>query len=229
MSRVYVSLVLSIYLASHSAPAGFSPVGIVSHADRAHVGEGSASAGTTLYEGDRLTTEAGGELAVRSGVVALQLEQETSVTLGNVAPGEQGVALDLGLGTVVFSSAGASAVVVWANGAVIRKDDDAPTIAHVRIVGPKELRIFAQRGALDFSYRGDRELITEGACYRVLLDVGEDDDPGNSGTGGSQARKIGLAQRPFLFISIAAGAAAAAAVARSHHPHPHPHESPHRP
>ena len=227
MIRVYVSMILAVSLTNNSASA-VSSIGIVSHADRAHVGVGSASVGTTLYEGDRLATDFDGELGVRSGSVVLQLEQETSLTLASVAPGEKGVAVDLGSGTVVFSTAGDSAVVVRANGALIRAADDAPMIAHVRVVGPNELRIFAQRGALDFSYRDEQELITEGACYRVLLNTSEE-SPANPSGAGPQGKNVAFAHKAFVFIAIGVGAAAAAAVQKSHHPHPHPHESPERP
>jgi len=229
MARAYVSMILALSLTGNSAAGAVVPVGMVIHADRAHVGDGSASAGTTLYEGDQLRTETAGELGVRSSAAALQLEQETGVTLGKLAPGEKGISAELAWGTLVFSASGASAVVVRANGALIRVSDDGPTIAHVRVVGPKELRVFAQRGGVEFLYRDESEVIPEGACYRVLLDVDADDNPANSGRGGAQAQKIGLAHRSFVFISIAAGAAAAATLTKSHHPHPHPHESPDRP
>jgi hypothetical protein len=226
MARGYVSIMLAISLTTTSSP-GVTPVGVISHADRAHVGVGTASAGTTLYEGDRLTTETGGEVWVRSGSVALQLQQQTSLTLASVATGEKGIDVDLGSGTVIFSTDGGSAVVVRANGATIRAADDTPMIAHVRVVGPKELRIFAQRGALDFSYRDQQEIIAEGACYRVLLNT-PNDDPGGSEGGGAPQGKTGVSHKLFILIAIAAGAAAAA-VNKSHHPHPHPHESPERP
>jgi hypothetical protein len=38
MARVDVSMLLSLLLASHSAGGGVSPIGMVIHADRAHVG-----------------------------------------------------------------------------------------------------------------------------------------------------------------------------------------------
>jgi hypothetical protein len=223
----YVSMILAISLAITSSP-GVTPVGVVSHGDRAHLGVGTASAGTTLYEGDRLSTDAGGELGVRSGPVALQLAQQTSLTLGSVAPGEKGIVADLDSGTLILSADSGSAVVVRANGATIRAADETPIIAHVRVVAPKELRIFAQRGTLEFAYREQRDLITEGACYRVLLDLNEE-ETGDSDKAGTPERKVGAAHRSFIFVSIAAGAAAATAVEHSHHGHPHPHESPERP
>ena len=226
MTRAYVSMILSFLLTSNSGAAGLTPVGMVTRADKAHVGTASASVGTTLYEGDQITTEGGGELGIRSSTVALQLGEDTSVTLGNMAPGEKGMALELGSGSLAFSSTGGSAMVVQADGAVIRTGDDAPTIGHVRVVGLKELRIFAQQGALEFSYGERKELIQQGACYRVLLDA-EDNTSGNSGSTGTQGKKTG--QKVFLFVSIAVGAGVAAAMKKSHHPHPHPHESPDQP
>jgi hypothetical protein len=223
----YVSMILAISLAITSSP-GVTPVGVISHGDRAHVGMGTASAGTTLYEGDRLSTDAGGELGVRSGPVALQLAQQTTLTLRSVAPGEKGIVADLDSGTLILSADSGSAVVVRANGATIRAADETPIIAHVRVVAPKELRIFVQRGALEFAYREQRDLITEGACYRVFLDLNEE-ETGDSDKAGTPERKVGAAHRSFIFVSIAAGAAAAAAVEHSHHGHPHPHESPERP
>ena len=226
MTRAYISTILAAFLSSN-LPAGNS-LGIVSHAERAHVGEGSASTGTTLYEGDRLTTDAGGELAVRNGSVALQLEQQTSVTLGSLAPGEKGIAVDLASGTLIFSTDGGAAVVVNANDAIVRTADDGATVAHVRVVNPEELRIFAQRGPLEFTYRSEQEMIAEGSCYRVLLKTGEE-RPDDSHSGSTQGPKTSSSHKSFVFIAIAAGAAAAAAVEHSHHPHPHPHESPERP
>ena len=226
MTRTYISTILAAFLSSN-LPGGNS-IGIVSHAERAHVGMGSASTGTTLYEGDRLTTDTGGELAVRNSSVALQLEQQTSVTLGSLAPGEKGIAVDLASGTLIFSADEGAAVVVNADGATILAADDAATIAHVRVVNPQELRILAQRGPLEFTYRNEQQMIAEGSCYRVLLKTGEG-DPDDSQTVSTQGAKTNSAHKSFVFIAIVAGAAAAAAVEHSQHPHPHPHESPERP
>src|SRR5260370_11915055 len=74
-----------------------------------------------------------------------------------------------------FSVGNPPAVAVPANNAWIRPASSAPTVAHIRIVNPKELRISAQRGSLQFSYEGESALIPEGVAYRVLLDP--DDHP----------------------------------------------------
>src|SRR5258708_39857882 len=76
-------------------------------------------------------------------------------------------------GHVVFSGAGTGNMEVVVNGALIRPTATAPTTAQIRVVNPKELRIYAQRGALKFSYHGESAVIAEGAAYRVLLEPSE--------------------------------------------------------
>jgi hypothetical protein len=229
MTRVVISTILGVSLVGNSAPT-VSSLGIITDATSAHVSEGSASAGTTVYEGDRLITDKTGGLGIKSKGMALRLEAETSVTLERAA-NSQGIWVELATGTIVFSSTQASAVEVHADGAVIRPLADTPTIAHIRVAGPEELRIYARRGALEFSYGGEREEISEAGCYRVLLDQEVDTRPNEADTGGTDAsppkRKPFQAHRPFVMIVIAVGAAVAAGL--RHHPHPHPHESPEEP
>jgi hypothetical protein len=220
-----LALDVALSLAVTSAPANVNAIGVVTHAEWAHVGEGSASPGATIYIGDRLSTEEDGEIGVASGALRLQLESQSEVKLASMDGAAKGAALELLAGTLIFSTAQAVATEVRVDGAIIRPAGDGGTIAHVRVVGPKELRILARRGDLEFSYRGESERITEGACYRVLLDPDEADSVADSDASVKGA-KTGHSLRPYAFIAIGAGAAAAALAA---HHHPHPHESPHRP
>jgi hypothetical protein len=83
------------------------------------------------------------------------------------------IVAELASGTLIFSAARPRNLVVMADDALIRPSPNASTIAHIRVVTRKELRIYAQRGALEFSYHGENEVIAEGAAYRVLLDPSE--------------------------------------------------------
>jgi len=73
-------------------------------------------------------------------------------------------------GTLVFSTTRAASLNVIARETSIRPVADTRTVAQITVTGPKELRICARRGALQFSYRGGTETIAEGKCYRVILD-----------------------------------------------------------
>ncbi len=179
----------------------------MSHADRAHIGEAPASSGTTVYDGDRLSTEADGLLRLNAGATSLHLAPQTSLTV-RLAGSGQGTQVELDIGTLVFSSSKPPAIAVRANDAWIRPASSAPTVAHIRIVNPKELRISAQRGSLQFSYEGESALIPEDVAYRVLLDP--EDDPASASASGQPNKKSGKARKPFLFIAIAAAAAVAA-------------------
>lgn len=221
VSQPMVSWMLAVCLAAYSTPAGVRSLGVIVYAENAAVGEGTASVGTTLYEGDRLTTDEDGELALRSGAMMLKLQAQSSITLRAGDLSGKSTLVELGAGTVIFSTARAGAAEIHAGAAVIVPVNDEPTVAQIRSVDPKELRVFAQRGSLNFSYRGESAEITEGSCYRVLLDP-EDHDPAGSAAGG---KKAGHAHKSFLLIAIAAGTAGAA-IGFSHRHH---HESPEMP
>jgi len=194
-------------LASEPSPARVAAVGVVSHADRAHIGEAPASSGTTVYDGDRLSTETDGVLRLNAGTTALHLAPQTSLTVRLTDSG-QSTQVELAAGMLVFSVANPPAVAVHVNNAWIRPASNAPTVAHIRIVNRKELRISAQRGSLQFSYEAESALIPEGVAYRVLLDP--EDDPASASASGQPNKKSGKARKPFLFIAIAAAAAVAA-------------------
>lgn len=157
-------------LALGSPPANPISLGILTHAERARIGETVASEGSTVYEGDRLSTESGGLLRVNSPALQLQLDAQSTLTLRQTASPQADVVAELASGTLVFSVSSNGNFHVAADDATIRPMTNVPAVGHVRVVNPRELRIYAQRGALEFSYRGESEAIPEGAAYRVILD-----------------------------------------------------------
>ena len=146
---------------------------MVAHADRAHVGQAAASVGSTIYDGDQLSTEAGGVLRISGPALTLQLDAQSILILRHPADTDDSIQADLACGTLVFSAAQKGSISVVADDALIRAAAKVATLAHIRVVNSKELRIYAQRGALEFSYHGESEVIAEGAAYRVLLDPSE--------------------------------------------------------
>ena len=188
---------------------------MVTHAERAHVGEAGASAGSTIFDGDQLSTEAGGSLRITGPSLRLQLDAQSILTLRRPADAEDGMEADLASGTLVFSAARNGGIKVVANEASIQPADNAATVAHIRVVNPKELRIYAQRGALEFSYHGESELIAEGATYRVLLDPSEKELAAFSDSEEAK-KKIVKPHIKFLLLAIAIAAGVAIPVLMSH-------------
>jgi hypothetical protein len=172
------------------------------------VGDAAASAGSTTFDGDQLSTEAGGALRITGPSLRLQLDARSFLTLRRPADAEDSVEGDLASGTLVFSAARNGSITVAANDAMTRPAATAATLAHIRVVNLKELRIYAQRGALEFSYHGESEVIPEGAAYRVLLDPSEKELAAFSDSE-EVKKKAGKRHTKFLLlvIAIAAGVA----------------------
>src|SRR5258708_38086222 len=81
ISRSILALLVSFSLLTTpvwAAPS--SSLGTVVYADRAHVGAARASVGSTVFSGDRLSTEQTGTVQVRAGAARLLLSSASSAT-----------------------------------------------------------------------------------------------------------------------------------------------------
>jgi len=209
LGRKLVAIAVASLLAG-LAPAKIASLGIIVHAERAHIGEAAASAGSTIFAGDRLSTEAGGVLGITIPAVTLRLGEQSSLVLGYAPTPEGNILAELASGALVFSAAPTSNVVVAANEALARPAAHAPTVAQIRVVNRKELRIYAQRGALEFSYHGQTETIAEGKIYRVVLDPSEAEV---AALGSAPASKPPAKHHPvFILVAIVAAVAVGIAI-----------------
>jgi len=147
--------------------AGVTPLGVVTQASRANLSRANVSVGATVYDGDSFSTASDGLLRVRVGAAQFYLPGQSALNL-HAAPG--GAIANLASGRVVFSSAKAAAIDIEFAQAHIHPSSDEPTVAQISAVGPRELEVRAQRGALQFSYKGETDVIPEGTSCRVLLD-----------------------------------------------------------
>jgi hypothetical protein len=212
-------------LAGNSSPGRPAAVGVVVEAYRAHLGGGAVSPGATVYDGDHFSTEEGGALRLRCNAALLDLAEKSAALVRHVEDGAQGLEAEAELvqGTLVFSTARAGELEIEAREAHIRPVENGRTVAQVGVIGPKELHIYARRGAVLFSYRGESKTITEGESYEVILDPPED---GSDKTQPAQKRR----RPPKKFLLVAGGAGAAAAVVILYEKHEHKEmESPDRP
>jgi hypothetical protein len=102
LGRKFVAIAAASSLA-WASPAKIAPLGMVVHSERAHVGEAAASAGSTIFEGDQLSTEAGGLLRIAIPALTLRLGGQSALVLGHVVDPE-GIVAELASGTLVFSA-----------------------------------------------------------------------------------------------------------------------------
>jgi hypothetical protein len=177
-------------------------LGTVVYADRAHVGAAVASVGTTVFSGDRLSTDQYGGLQVRAGAARLLLSSYSSATFSQE---DASPAATLAFGSATFSTADSNAFALHVASAVIRPKTSKPTIGQVTVLSPKELIVKSTRGSLTIAVEDDVREIPEGGAYRVILDPDPAADPqgprgaGSKGTGGPP---IKAAKSRFMWYAI---------------------------
>jgi hypothetical protein len=209
LQRVLASF-LVLAMAAGEIPAraaGVSALGVVTQASRANLAGANVSPGSSVYDGDSLTTASDGLLRVRAGAAQFYLAGQSGVKLHSVSGG---ALAELTGGTLVFSSAKAAAMDIEIAQAHVRPTSDQPTVAQISFAGPKLIDIRAQRGSLEFTYEGETQLIPEGAAYRFVLDPSEEETlstatpafPDQQGPRKGRRRK-----RSFIFFLIGGAAA----------------------
>lgn len=169
MSRLRGALATLLTISIGITPLWGAPgleFGTVVAADRAHVGNGFISVGTTVFGGDKLLTEDSGSVQVRAGAARLLLSSATSATLTR----ETSPAAILTRGTAIFSTANSNAFLLHVGNAIIRPVTNEPTIAQVSVIGPKQLIVRSTRGSITIGVDDDVRVIPEGMAYRIVLD-----------------------------------------------------------
>lgn len=207
--RPVVAAVLVIAMGFTPAWGATGPAfGTVVAAEGANVGGGHLSAGTTVFGGDRLFTTGTGSVQVRAGAARLLLSGDSAAIL---AKDEISPAASLTRGTAIFSTATSKAFAMHVGSMVIRPGTDAPTVAQVTVVGPKQLVVRSTRGSLSVAVDDDVRVIPEGMAYRIILDPTEaelaaadaaDQDPQGAGSGRRGGRPRRAGRNRFVWFAI---------------------------
>jgi hypothetical protein len=211
--RAAFAAILTVSMATaplFAAPT--SSLGTIVMADKAHVGEALASVGTTVYGGDRLSTEADGSVQVRAGAARLLLASSSVVVVNDEAGAASAKLLR---GTATFSTANAQAFTLYASRAAIRPEKDGPTIGKVIYLNDKEMIVNATRNGLTVTVDGETQIIPEGTAYRVMLDPPESmmqgpEGAGTSSQGGSNrgGPPLRAGRSRFLIVAVSLTAVA---------------------
>jgi hypothetical protein len=207
--RKFLAAAIVVTLASIPAfagPATNSVLGTVITANKAHVGEGMAAVGTTVFGGDRISTESQGSVQVRAGAARLLLLGSSAAEVNDT---EGAPSARLLLGTATFSTGNAHAFTLYASKAAIRAQSDAPTIGQVTYLNDKELLVTSKRGPLTITVDGETQLIAEGNSYHVYLDPdANSQNPqgagSGSGLGGRGPLKAGRSRFLIVVIGVTA-------------------------
>jgi len=206
MSRLREAIAALISISLLVTPVWGAPsssLGTIVYADRAHMGAAPASAGATVFGGDRLSTEQSGSIQVRAGAARFLLSGASSATL---ATDEATPAAILTRGSATFSTADSKAFALHVASAVIRPNTDQPTIGQVTVLGPKELVVKSTRGSLTVAVEEDVRVIAEGTAYRIVLDspatASAPQGPRGAGGRSSGGPPIKAARSRFIWYAI---------------------------
>ena len=204
----FLTIGLLVSPACGATPKPTASLGTVITADHARIGESSVEVGTTVFNGDRLATDAQGSMQIRAGAARLLL-QGASAAIVNDNDGAPSARLVQGAAT--FSTANARAFTLFASRASIRPDTDAPTIGQVTYLSDRELLVTSKRGSLIVAVDAETQVIPEGSSYRVVLDtLAQGAEGAGTGKDKDNKRKNGpplVAGRNY-FVPIAIGFAA---------------------
>ncbi|HXH68694.1 MAG TPA: hypothetical protein VNI81_15945 [Candidatus Limnocylindrales bacterium] len=193
-------------------PKTASSLGTIVTAQHARVGDSSAEVGTTVFSGDRLSTDQEGSVQIRAGAARLLLQSGTLATLSD---SDGAPSAKLVLGTATFSTGNSKAFTLFASKAAIRAQSDGPTIGQVTYLNEHELLVVSKRGPLTITVDGETEVIADGSAYRVILDPPTTMAQGPEGAGAprDKDKKRGMAGPPLhagrnYFMITAIGVAA---------------------
>ena len=197
-----LAIAMAVFFANVPGRAKPDALGIVVLADRASLDSIAASEGTTVFDGDRLSTGAGGRMRLRIGEALLDLTADSSVVVHhNTTRVARDFQAELSSGTVVLSETPGSAAEIVASSAHVRPASETRGVVEVELVGPRELIVCARLGPAQISYQGESATIAGGKSYRVLLKSSEDGEPGAQG--GKRPQKHGKA---LVLIAVAVAA-----------------------
>jgi hypothetical protein len=204
-----LAITMAIFSAGSSGSGNLDAMGVVVEANHASLGAHAAEEGTTIYDGDRVSTDAEGTVRLRIGEAMLDLRKQSSATVRESSRGTaKEFAVELASGVATLSIAAANDGEIVACEAHVRPVSQVRGVVRVQIIGPRELLVYAQRGPALVAYRGETETIAEGRAYRVLLKASEDD-----GQGGAIAKEPTRRGKLLVVVAIAAGAGVATGVA----------------
>jgi hypothetical protein len=187
--------------------ANEAPLGLVTQAQSAQIGNTKVDVGTSIFPGDTLATEIGGTLRLKFGASQLYLLSASSASLAPTATTNAVHAL-VSRGTVGFSSNGKDQIELEIPQGILHAANGVPAYGQVTILSPSEVVISAYRGTLVLDYNGESRSIPEGKSYRVTLDLepaAQPQAPAGAGTGsGSTKKAMNTGTLAWAIVAVAA-------------------------
>jgi hypothetical protein len=164
MGRRTLATALACLLAGIPLPGQTTGLGVVTQSSGGHLGIATASAGATIYDGERLSTDAPGTLSLRAGTLQLALADNTVVVMNH---DESGLTPTLENGSVVFRVEGGG-VRLSAEDVSVRPQSTAATAGQMTLEKCAVV-VTSRLQPLEVTAGTETKIVEEGKSYRVLL------------------------------------------------------------
>lgn len=164
MGRRILATALTCLLTGIPLPGQTAALGVVTQSIGGHLGTAVASAGATIYDGDRLDTEDKGALGLRAGTVQLSLLADTTVVMQH---DEFSLTPTLERGSVVFRTE-VGGLQLSAFDVRVRPQSSMPTVGQMTLETCSVL-VTSRVQALEVTAGTETKIVQEGKSYRVLL------------------------------------------------------------
>jgi hypothetical protein len=214
--EIVAAVLMSCLLMTPVWGASTGALGTVVASDGASVGGAGATVGTTIFNGDKLSTADLGSVQLRTGAARFLLSASSEATVAE----DGGIpTATLLRGTGIFSTSNAKAFALNAFTAVIKPKSDEPTVGEVTMLPEKQLLVKCSRGALTITVGDDSRVIPEGSAYRIVLDPTAEeaqDQPPPQGAGAKGSGRPPLMAAKSKFVWYATAVVAAAAIIAIH-------------
>jgi hypothetical protein len=193
MARRVLASILVFLLAGIPVLGQSASLGAVTQSSLGHLNNGIASVGSTIYNGDRLSTEAGGTLGVRSGSVQFVLPENSAIFVGQEGPT---LTAALQQGSVAFTVESGGVLRLTAADVRVRPQSSALTVGQMTLENCAVV-VTSRAQALEVTAGKETKIVEAGQSYRVAIE-------GDCGRH-RNASPIPTAQSRFLLIPILAG------------------------
>jgi hypothetical protein len=154
-----------------ASAADEKPLGLVTQATLAQLGDAKAAIGTTVYPGDTLATDQGGMLRLKVGGSQIYLLASSSATLNQ---NSSAISATVKTGTVGIATTSSDPVSLEIPEGTLRPAAGSAAYGQVTIVAPNEVIISAYSGDLVLDNDGEMHTIPAGKSVRVTMDLVRD-------------------------------------------------------
>jgi hypothetical protein len=144
------------------------PLGLVTQATSAQLGEANAMIGTTVYPGDTITTQQGGLLRLRVGGSQIYLLSQSSAALSEDTTK---VSAKVIRGTVGMSTTASEPITLQLPEGMLRPADGQPVYGQAMILSPNEAVITSYSGNMVLDDDGELHNIPSGKSFKVTMDL----------------------------------------------------------